>query len=144
MKLTRKVLALAMAFIMTLALAGCGNKSTGETTTAAEKETTTAAASTAAQAGEGGDESKEPVKLVWWYRGNGEQKDTKMVQEALNEKLKTYPGLEHVTVELKCYTASEYKQAVTLAQSSREQIDILNTVNLDFSEEVEKGSLVPL
>ena len=98
MKLTRKVLALAMAFIMTLALAGCGNKSTGETTTAAEKETTTAAASTAAQAGEGGDESKEPVKLVWWYRGNGEQKDTKMVQEALNEKLKTYPGLEHVTV----------------------------------------------
>lgn len=144
MKLTRKVLALAMAFIMTLALAGCGNKSTGETTTAAEKETTTAAASTAAQAGEGGDESKEPVKLVWWYRGNGEQKDTKMVQEALNEKLKTYPGLEHVTVELKCYTASEYKQAVTLAQSSREQIDILNTVNLDFSEEVEKGSLIPL
>lgn len=144
MKLTRKVLALAMAFIMTLALAGCGNKSTGETTTAAEKETTTAAASTASQAGEGGDESKEPVKLVWWYRGNGEQKDTKMVQEALNEKLKTYPGLEHVTVELKCYTASEYKQAVTLAQSSREQIDILNTVNLDFSEEVEKGSLIPL
>lgn len=49
-----------------------------------------------------------------------------------------------MTVELKCYTASEYKQAVTLAQSSREQIDILNTVNLDFSEEVEKGSLVPL
>lgn len=144
MKLTRKVLALAMALIMTLALAGCGNKSTGETTTAADKETTTAAASTAAQAGEGGDESKEPVKLVWWYRGNGEQKDTKMVQEALNEKLKTYPGLEHVTVELKCYTASEYKQAVTLAQSSREQIDILNTVNLDFAEEVEKGSLVPL
>lgn len=144
MKLTRKVLALTMAFIMTLALAGCGNKSTGETTAAAQKETTTAAASTAAQAGEGDDESKEPVKLVWWYRGNGEQKDTKMVQEALNEKLKTYPGLEHVTVELKCYTASEYKQAVTLAQSSREQIDILNTVNLDFAEEVEKGSLIPL
>ena len=29
-------------------------------------------------------------------------------------------------------------------RSSREQIDILNTVNLDFSEEVEKGSLIPL
>ena len=134
MRLRKRILAVTLASVMAFAFAGCGNDAAQ--TTAAETENETQAEETQNAEGteseETDTETKDPVTLVWWYRGNGEQKDTKMVQDALNEKLKTYPGLEHVTVELKCYTSSEYKQAVTLAQSSKEQIDILNTVNLDF------------
>ncbi len=146
MRLRKRILAVTLASVMAFAFAGCGNDAAQ--TTAAETENETQAEETQNAEGteseETDTETKDPVTLVWWYRGNGEQKDTKMVQDALNEKLKTYPGLEHVTVELKCYTSSEYKQAVTLAQSSKEQIDILNTVNLNFAEEVEKGSLIPM
>ncbi len=145
MRVRKRVMALALASMMALTLAGCGsskeetvsNDTNAQTSSEKEEQST-------AEEKDQEETEKEPVTLVWWYRGNGEQKDTKMVQDALNEQLKTYPGLEHVTVELKCYTASEYKQAVTLAQSSSEQIDILNTVNLDFAEEVEKGSLIPM
>lgn len=148
MRLKKRVMALAMASVMAAALTGCGSsaketQAPKETEAAQETKAETASGTEKAEDTDQ-EEEKEPVNLVWWYRGNGEQKDTKMVQDALNEQLKTYPGLEHVTVELKCYTASEYKQAVTLAQSSDEQIDILNTVNLDFAEEVEKGSLIPM
>lgn len=151
MRLKKRVMALAMASVMAAALAGCGSsaketQAPKETEAAQETKAESTSDTEKADGAEAEDteqaQEKEPVNLVWWYRGNGEQKDTKMVQDALNEQLKTYPGLEHVTVELKCYTASEYKQAVTLAQSSDEQIDILNTVNLDFAEEVEKGSLI--
>ena len=139
MRVRKRVMALALASMMALTLAGCGsskeetvsNDTNAQTSSEKEEQST-------AEEKDQEETEKEPVTLVWWYRGNGEQKDTKMVQDALNEQLKTYPGLEHVTVELKCYTASEYKQAVTLAQSSSEQIDILNTVNLDFAEEVEE------
>ena len=88
--------------------------------------------------------SGEPVTLEWWYRGNGVQKDTELVEDAFNELLKTYPGMENVTVHFNCYTGSEYKNSVILAQSASQQIDILNTVGLDFAEEVGKGSFLAL
>ena len=89
-------------------------------------------------------ESGKPVTLEWWYRGNGVQKDTEMVEDAFNELLQTYPGMENVTVHFNCYTGGEYKNSVILAQSASQQIDILNTVGLDFAEEVEKGSFLAL
>lgn len=88
--------------------------------------------------------SSEPVTLEWWYRGNGIQKDTELVEEAFNELLKTYPGMENVTVNFNCYTGADYKNAVVLAQSADQQIDILNTVSIDFAEEVEKGTFLAL
>ena len=62
-------------------------------------------------------ESGKPVTLEWWYRGNGVQKDTEMVEDAFNELLQTYPGMENVTVHFNCYTGGEYKNSVILAQS---------------------------
>lgn len=90
------------------------------------------------------EEASGPVTLEWWYRGNGIQKDTELVQEAFNELLKTYPGMENVTVHFNCYTGADYKNAVVLAQSADQQIDILNTVSIDFAEEVEKGTFLAL
>lgn len=43
-----------------------------------------------------------------------------------------------------CYTGSDYKNAVVLAQSADQQIDVLNTVGLSLAEEVEKGTYLGL
>lgn len=145
MKRAKRWLALGLTAMMVMGLAGCGEKAPtgGETvpqTGTQEKESSSSA--------EGGESSqaaaKDPVTLEWWYRGNGVQKDTETVEAAFNELLKTYPGMEHVTVNLNCYTGADYKNAVILAQSADQQIDILNTVSLDFAEEVGKGTFLPL
>lgn len=92
-----------------------------------------------------GGEAKAPVRLEWYFRGNGEQQDTSLVEDEVNEILKSFPGLEHVSVNINCFTGSEYQQQVTLAQSAEQQIDILNTVSLtSFPQEVENGTFLEL
>ena len=80
------------------------------------------------------------ITLEWWYRGNGQQADTELVEKALNEKLHTYEGMENVNIGLNCYPASDYYTNVTLAMSGGKQMDILNTVSYDlpsrFDDEV--------
>lgn len=143
MKLWKKAIVLLLCLVMTFSITGCG-KSGGnqgkdaETTKGNSGEGTPAATSAVKE------EPKEPVTLEWYYRGNGVQKDSELVEDKLNEMLKSYEGLEHVTVHLNSYPATEYPNAVTLAQSSGKQIDILNTVNLTFSKEVENGTFIPL
>ncbi len=74
---------------------------------------------------------KEPVTLVWYYSGDGMQKDTETVNDKVNELVKQYPGLEHVTIVLKPFTGDEYKQGVTLAFAANDQIDIIGSYGLD-------------
>ncbi|HHT03371.1 MAG TPA: DUF3502 domain-containing protein [Bacteroidales bacterium] len=90
------------------------------------------------------NQSEDTITLEWWYRGNGIQKDTELVEQNLNELLGNYAGLENVSIKLNSYTGSEYKNAVQLAQAANKQIDILNTVGLDFAEEVEKKTYLSL
>jgi len=90
------------------------------------------------------EEKKEPVTLAWWYRGNGEQADTAKVEDKVNEMLKSYKGLEHVSIDLNCYAASDYATQVTLAQTAGKQMDILNTVTISFTEQVKNGTYIPL
>ncbi|WP_318708237.1 ABC transporter substrate-binding protein [Candidatus Acetatifactor stercoripullorum] len=134
---TMKRAAGLMAAVMLLGLAGCGSQETTESSQAQESDALPVSSEEAA-------EPKEPVTLEWYYRGNGQQEDTEMVEQRVNELLKTYPGLEHVTINLNCSTSSEYQEHVTLAQSAGQQIDILNSVSLDFYEQVENGSYMPL
>ena len=97
-----------------------------------------------AAAAEDGEE-KEPVLLEWYYRGCGQQEDTDAVEAKVNELLKTVPVMEHVSVNFNCFVSSEYNQQVLLAQASKAQIDILNSVNLSsFAEHVEDGSFMPM
>lgn len=153
MKKIRKFGAVGLAIMMAASLAGCGSsKEDGSVASGTQSEPASAqseAADAQTEAGDSGAVSQEAsdgeaVTLEWYYRGNGIQKDTEMVEEAFNELLKTYPGMENVTVNFNCYTGDEYSNAVILSQSADKQIDILNTVGLDFAEEVEKGTYLPL
>lgn len=89
-------------------------------------------------------DQKAPVTIAWWYRGNGEQADTLKVQDAMNEMLKTYEGLEHVSVQLNCHPSSDYNTQVTLGLAAGQQIDILNTVSISFADHVAMGTYIPL
>lgn len=143
-----KWLACGLTAAMVMGLAACGNSgassneaSTSKATDEVKQESSQAESKTEEAKAEA---SSEPVILEWWYRGNGIQKDTEIVEEAFNELLKTYPGMENVTVNFNCYTGSDYKNAVVLAQSADQQIDVLNTVGLNLAEEVEKGTYLGL
>lgn len=139
-----KWLACGLAVTMILGLGACGNNETASGEASASKGTDDVKQESTQTETEEKKESSEPVVLEWWYRGNGIQKDTEMVEEAFNELLKTYPGMENVTVNFNCYTGSDYKNAVVLAQSADQQIDVLNTVGLSLAEEVEKGTYLGL
>ena len=147
MKRTKRWMALGLSAMLLAGLAGCGNGGGQEGSVPGEGTqdggTQDSAQESSTQEGSQDQADAGPVTLEWWYRGNGIQKDTELVEEAFNELLKTYPGMENVTVNFNCYTGSEYN-AVILAQSASQQIDILNTVGLDFAEEVGKGSFLAL
>ena len=136
-----KVAAGCMAVMLMFGMAGCGG---GEAATDIPSEESTIQESEEKETGEKESTEKGPVTLEWYYRGNGQQEDTELVEQRVNELLKSYPGLEHVTINLNCSTSSEYREHVTLAQSAGQQIDILNSVSLDFYGEVENGSYMPL
>ena len=88
--------------------------------------------------------AEEPVTIAWWFRGNGEQTDTELVNARVNEMLKNYEGLENVTLELHPFASSDYGTQVTLGLTSGEQIDILNTVGLNLYTLVLDGTLRPI
>ncbi|MBO5070668.1 MAG: carbohydrate ABC transporter substrate-binding protein, partial [Roseburia sp.] len=139
MRNVKKWLAIGLAMTMMLGLVACGNSSTDGD----DKNSLSEVKDTVATDSEETEE-KEPVTLEWWYRGNGIQKDTELVETEFNKLLQTYPGMEHVTVHLNCYTGSEYANAVTLAQSAGQQIDILNSVSITFTDEVARGTYIAL
>ncbi len=145
MRKATKWMALGLSAVMALGMAGCGSTEGGQSAVADESiPAGTEVASAESKTAEKESNPGEAVTLEWWYRGNGVQKDTEMVEEAFNELLKTYSGMENVTVNFNCYTGADYKNAVILAQSADQQIDVLNTVGLDFAEEVEKGTYLAL
>ena len=138
----KKLIALLLALVMVLGLAACTAKETTQAP-ATETEKVETPEENPAPVEETPAE-KEPVTLEWYYRGNGIQQDTEKVQAAFNELLKTFPGMEHVTVHFDCYDSANYAQSVLLAQSAGQQIDILNTVGLNFANEVENGTFLAL
>ena len=137
MKNAKKLLALGLSVAMIFGVVACGN----DTPANAGTESTPATESSEVVET---PEVKEPVLLEWYFRGNGQQEDTDKVEARVNELLKEYPGLEHVSININCFTSSDYGTQVTLAQTSGAQIDILNSVSIDFAQHVEDGSWMPL
>lgn len=131
----KRLLTLGLSVAMMFSLVACG----GEQKESSESQTPETETEAPAE-----EAAKDPVTLEWYYRGNGPQKDTEEVEAKINELLKEYPGLEHVTINLNCFPSADYATQVTLAQTSGAQIDILNSVNIDFSQNVEDGSWMPL
>lgn len=136
MRNVKKWLALGLATIMTFGVVACGND---DTPVVKESESNKATESVAEP-----EVQKEPVLLEWYFRGNGQQKDTEEVEARVNELLKDYPGLEHVSININCFPSADYATKVVLAQTEGAQIDILNTVSLNFATHVEDGSWMPI
>lgn len=141
MRNVKKWLALGLSVMMILGVVACGNDA--EVSNTDTSGTETQQSSTEGVSSEV-EEVKEPITLEWWYRGNGIQKDTELVEAEFNKLLQTFPGMEHVTVNFNCFVSADYKNAVALAQSADQQIDILNTVSLNFVDQVKLGSFISL
>lgn len=143
MKLAKRLTALLLALVLVLSFAAC-SKTTTEQPAQDTANTDTPADTQQETTDTPAEETAEPIVLEWYYRGNGIQKDTELVETEFNKLLQTYPGMENVTVHLNCYTGADYPNAVSLAQSAGTQIDILNTVGLDFVDQVRLGTYAPL
>ena len=145
MKTWQKLLALLLAVMMMLSMVACAKQATDDTQTPAESTDATEPADTTEDTTPADTtEEKEPVVLEWYFRGNGQQKDTAEVEAAVNELVKQYPGLEHVSIHINCFPSSDYAQQVALSQASGLQMDIVNSVNLDFYKEVANGTWMPM
>lgn len=121
-KKVKRFAAVLIAATMVLALFGCGKKGSASF-----------------------EKSKDPVTLTYYYNnGAGVQTDTEAVQNKLNELLKSMDGYEHITLQLMPFDVSGYQRGVTLAQSTGEQIDIINTYGLDYQTAVANGDYYEL
>lgn len=116
----KKGIAFALAGLLALGLAGCGQKPADN-----------------ADAG-------KPVTLRWTMPGPGEQQDSAMVWEEFNKQLKTYPGMENVTIEFDVIAQADYAQKFLLSQTGGEKMDIVQTYTLDFANEVRNGSFMEI
>lgn len=132
---------LAVAMVCS-AFAGCGQQAEVSKENGAAKESTVSSEVEESTVVE--EEPKEPVLLEWYFNGNGQQADTEEVEAAVNELLKDYPGLEHVSINLNSFPGAEIPQQIALAQASGAQMDILCSVSLDFYEQVALGSWMPM
>ena len=158
MKNVKKWLSIGLSAAMVMGMTACGNEKPDNSQSAEDSmpaessaQGSSAQESSAEESSaeensvaESQPEEKEPVLLEWYYRGNGQQKDTDKVEARVNELLKEYPGLEHVSININCFPSSDYATQVTTAQAAGAQIDILNSVNLNFDQHVEDGSWMPM
>jgi len=107
---TKRLLCAVLAVAVSIGFAGCGQK---------EKAS---------------DDGK--VLLRWIMPGVGKQTDSDKVWAEFNNKLKTYEGMENVTVEFEVIANSDYKQKVMLMQTGGTQMDIMGTYTLNYADEV--------
>lgn len=88
---------------------------------------------------------EEPVLLTYYMvNAGGEEEYTAQVAEKVSELLQA-KGI-NVKLELHPYSEANggYQTGFTLAQAAGQQIDIFTTYALDFTTEVENGSVMPL
>lgn len=122
MKKLNRISAAALAAIMlTAGFAGCGKKDTGN------------------ENADGGE-----IKLKWVMSGSGEQSDSQTVWQEFNKELKTYEGMENVSVEFKIIPYADYTQKFLLMQTSKEHFDIAQTYQLKEVNEVRNGTFIEL
>lgn len=130
----KKILASALAAVMALSLFGC--KTSDDTDLSSEgtvPETTTAAV------------KKDPITLTWFNVGNDQQKDYNEVLKKINEKIQSYEGLEHVSVELITTGWSNVASKLSLLVSSGSAPDLFNPCAAGYVQQwVAKGACADL
>ncbi len=70
----------------------------------------------------------------------GAPADTQMVQDAMNEIL----AEKGIQIELQIHDLASYKQNMTLALSSGDQIDLMNQITQDYATLITQGSITDL
>ena len=115
----KQILCGILACTTALSMAGCGEK----------KQT---------------DSGNGDITIKWVVPGPGKQTDSAEVWQKANELLKTYEGMENVSIDLDVIPASDYKQKVMLMQTSGNDVDIFGTYTLDFNEEVKNGTFLDI
>lgn len=133
----KKFLAVCLAAGMMVSTAACGSSTSGSEGTAG---TDTASASDA-EAQTSASDGKITHLVMAFPTFTGAPADTQKVQDAMNEILRKKIGVE---VELQISDLASYKQNMTLALSSGEQIDIMNTIQQDYATLIAQGSLTDL
>lgn len=89
-------------------------------------------------------EKKAPITLDMYYAGNGPQTDTQKVEDHINELLKTYEGLENVSIHLNCIAGNDYAQQILLNQTSGVKMDLVHCYKLKYSDEIANGTYICL
>ncbi len=86
----------------------------------------------------------EEVVLKWVMPGPGKQSDADLVWAEFNKQLKTYEGMENITVDFEVIEAGDYVQKFMMAQTGGDKMDIIQTYTLDFVKEVRNETFAPL
>lgn len=121
----KKFITLLLAVVMILSLAACG---TTNTNNADLIET----------------DLSQPVTIKWIMPGPGVQTDSEMVWAKFNEELKKVEGFENVTVDVEVIPVADYAQKMTLMQTSGEQMDLIQTYQLDYATEYRNGAIIDM
>lgn len=140
----KKLGMLSLSTVLAFSMAGCTNGSNGESLSGKDNGGNVQDTQKENTQSDAAKEKKDPVKITFWYRnGVGEQEYTDQVEQKLNELLAEDEVYNYVTVDLKPCGAN-YATDFSLAQASREQIDLVSNSGLSFLAEAENGSFMPL
>jgi len=136
----KKMIATLLATVMAIGAMACGNEAVNSSESTEKVSETTESKETEVVV----EEPKDPVTITYYFRNTvGEQQYTAQVEEKLNEILKGIEGYEHISIDL-VPCEKDYKTAMTLAQSTGAQIDLVSTYNLDFVSMVNDGDFIVL
>ncbi len=134
----KRLLSAICIMIMILSMTACGG---GDTDSGGNSGGTSSETTTGAEAANE-DEKGEPTHLVMNFMTFiGAPNDTQIVQDAINEITRERYNIE---VELQISDISSYRQALTLALSSGEQLDLVQTITAGYNTLAQQGFLMDL
>lgn len=133
----KKILALLLAVSLMISMVACSSKSNDDTQGTSQPQDTS---------NDGGSEENkstgEITRLVMSFMTwVGAPADTQKIQDGINEITVDRYGIE---VELQISDSSSYKQNLTLALSSGEQLDIFSTILSNYPILAQQGYLLDL
>lgn len=110
---------LSVLLLLTLSLTGCGNKASQ---TGSDSATANTSQTNASIKAEDTKVNLEPVDLTWYFVGNGEQADVKLIEDEVNKYIQ--PKI-NATIKLNCFDWGSYQQKRDMMIAAGEEMDIV-------------------
>jgi putative aldouronate transport system substrate-binding protein len=127
-----KILTLGVALVMTISLAGCGQKKVSQNNSTKTETAGTTLTPTL--------KPEKPVKLSWYYVGGAVPEDQDAVNQAVTKYLKEKLYM-NVDFSLELFTWANYKTQLTTMQAAREPFDLFFTSGGDYFTFARNGVL---